>query len=99
MEIFFVDEPLVENKLKDGRKNLMEKAIVFMNEEFVSRFKATRLFYGHICLCLEIFQHNIQVYFLLSPHHYSLHSCLECCLNFCSKFEAMQTVNLNHSSE
>lgn len=51
MEIFFVDEPLVENKLKDDRKNLMEKAIVFMNEEFVSRFKAMRLLFMVIFVC------------------------------------------------
>ena len=51
MEIFFVDEPPVENKLKDGRKNLMEKAIVFMNEEFVSSFKATRQLFVIMFVC------------------------------------------------
>lgn len=51
MEIFFVHEPLVENKLKDGRKNLMEKAMVFMNEEFVSRFQATRRLFVITFVC------------------------------------------------
>lgn len=37
VEIFFVTESLVENKLEGDGETLMEKALVFTNEEYVSR--------------------------------------------------------------